>query len=80
MSETVDAIYGGGVFKPLVPLQLPEGARVTLTVGTAPISGSASVGTFEPRDDWERRLQSAAIDCGVSLPDTALASDALYDS
>ena len=33
----------------------------------------------EPRDDWERRLFGAAIDCGVSVPDAALSSDGLYE-
>jgi hypothetical protein len=33
----------------------------------------------EPRDDWERRLFGAALDCGVSVPDSALSSDALYE-
>ncbi|HLN27186.1 MAG TPA: hypothetical protein VK395_05540 [Gemmataceae bacterium] len=33
---------------------------------------------IEPRDDWERRLFEAAIDCGVSMPDLALSSDELY--
>ena len=33
----------------------------------------------EPRDDWERRLFGAALDCGVSVPDSALSSDSLYE-
>lgn len=33
----------------------------------------------EPRDDWERRLFGAALDCGVSVPDSALSSDRLYE-
>jgi len=33
----------------------------------------------EPRDDWERRLFEAAIDCGVSIPDSALSSEGLYE-
>jgi hypothetical protein len=33
----------------------------------------------EPRDEWERRLFEAAIDCGVSVPDSALSSDGLYE-
>ena len=33
----------------------------------------------EPRDEWERRLFAAAIDCGVSVPDAALSSDELYE-
>jgi hypothetical protein len=32
-----------------------------------------------PIDEWERRLEAIAIDCGVSLPDEALSSEALYD-
>ena len=33
----------------------------------------------EPRDEWERRLFGAAIDCGVSVPDSVLSSDGLYE-
>jgi hypothetical protein len=32
-----------------------------------------------PRDDWERSLFGAALDCGVSVPDSALSSDGLYE-
>jgi hypothetical protein len=35
--------------------------------------------SIEPSDDWERRLFGAAIDCGVSIPNTALSSDGLYE-
>jgi hypothetical protein len=35
--------------------------------------------SVEPRDDWERSLFGAAIDCGVSVPDWALSSDGLYE-
>ena len=34
---------------------------------------------FEPQDEWERRLFSAATDCGVSLSNEALSSDGLYE-
>lgn len=34
---------------------------------------------FKPRDEWERGLLEAARDCGVSLPDSALSSEGLYD-
>jgi hypothetical protein len=34
---------------------------------------------LQPRDEWERGLLAAARDCGVSLPDWALSSEALYD-
>lgn len=32
MSQQIDAIYDNGVLKPLVPLSLPDKARVKLTV------------------------------------------------
>ncbi len=41
MSLQIDAIYDDGVFKPLVPLSLPDKARVKLTVEAQPVAGSA---------------------------------------
>jgi hypothetical protein len=32
-----------------------------------------------PIEDWERRLFSVAVDCGVSVSDEALSSEGLYD-
>ena len=37
------------------------------------------VPAVEPQDDWERQLFGAAIDCGVSVPDSALSSEGLYE-
>jgi hypothetical protein len=34
---------------------------------------------IEPLDDWERQLFEAALDCGVSVPDSALGSNELYE-
>ena len=34
---------------------------------------------LQPQDEWERGLLAAARDCGVSLPDSALSSEGLYD-
>ena len=34
---------------------------------------------LQPRDEWECGLLAAARDCGVSLPDSALSSEGLYD-
>ncbi len=38
-----------------------------------------NVGPVEARDEWERRLFDAAVDCGVSVPDSALSSEELYE-
>ncbi len=35
--------------------------------------------SVEPQDEWERNLFGSAIDCGVSVPDSALSSDGLYE-
>ena len=34
---------------------------------------------IEPRDDWERGLLAAAVDCGVAPPDSAFSREELYD-
>jgi hypothetical protein len=34
---------------------------------------------LQPRDEWERGLLEAARNCGVSLPDSAVSSEGLYD-
>lgn len=38
-----------------------------------------TVPTFCPQDEWERRLLEAASDCGVSLPDSALSREEMYE-
>jgi hypothetical protein len=35
--------------------------------------------SLQPQDEWERGLLDAARSCGVSLPDSALSSEGLYD-
>ena len=75
MSQQIDAIFDNGVLKPLVPLSLPDKARVKLTIDAQ--SGSESA--VQPQDEWERRLLGVAQDCGVSLPDLAVSSEGLYE-
>ena len=87
MSEQIDAIYDGGVLKPVVPLSLPDKARVTLTIDSASQPAAAiSWGEFVEQtygscadQELERQLLIAATDCGVSLPDSAVSSDGLYE-
>jgi len=87
MSEQIDAIYDGGVLKPVVPLSLPDKVRVTLTIDaersisitSVGTSGSTATSIIEPRDEWERQLLGVARDCGVSLNDSAVSSDGLYE-
>lgn len=73
MSEHFDAIYDNGVLKPLVPLSLPDKSRVRLSVEPQP------GGDLHPQDEWERNLLGLAVDCAVSLPNTAVSSEGLYE-
>lgn len=38
MTMTIDAIYEAGVFRPLVPTELPESEHVRLTVNSADLA------------------------------------------
>jgi hypothetical protein len=38
----------------------------------------AAADPHEPQDEWERRLRRVATDCGVSLSDSAVSSEGLY--
>jgi predicted DNA-binding antitoxin AbrB/MazE fold protein len=75
MIEHVDAIYDDGVLKPDVPLSFPDKARVKLTIETQP----AQEAKVQPQDQWERDLLRIAKDCGISLPDSAVSSNGLYE-
>lgn len=79
MSDQIDAIYDNGVLKPLAPLLLPDKVRVKLTIDAQRGTGSTSSSIIEPQDEWERRLLELAKDCGVSLSDSAVSSDGLYE-
>ena len=35
--------------------------------------------SFEPQDEWERRLLGIGIDCGISLSNEAVSSEGLYE-
>jgi len=35
--------------------------------------------SLQPQDEWERRLLGVARDWGVSLPDSAVSSEGLYE-
>ena len=49
------------------PQALPEGAKVRIEARQ-----------HDGKEEWLRRLRSAAMDCGVSLSTAALSSEALY--
>jgi predicted DNA-binding antitoxin AbrB/MazE fold protein len=75
MSERIEAIYDDGVLVPLVPLSLPDKARVQLLI--EPHNTPAS--HPQAKDEWEKSLFGLGKQCGVSLPNAALSSDALYE-
>ena len=44
----------------------------------ADLAGSAST-SLAPRDDWERMLDDAAVNAGVSLSDEQVGRESLYE-
>jgi predicted DNA-binding antitoxin AbrB/MazE fold protein len=73
MTLQFDAIFDNGVFKPFIPVSLPDKTRVTIHVESKQIGAT----TLEPRDEWEHRLLCLAKDCGVSLSDAVFGSEGL---
>ncbi|MFN4258387.1 MAG: antitoxin family protein [Gemmataceae bacterium] len=68
MTQTIEAIYEQGVFKPLQPVQLPEHLKVMLTV--APAAGA------DDADADLLQLLDEPFDLGVKGP---LTRGAIYD-
>ena len=52
-----------------------------LMEGDQPIqaNGPMKVILPEPRDEWERKLREFASDCGVSLSDSAVSREGIYE-
>jgi predicted DNA-binding antitoxin AbrB/MazE fold protein len=63
MSQQIDAIYGDGVFKPLVPPGLPDQTRVRLTVDAEP----AAISSTTQNSDFDAELEPLLFD-GPNLP------------
>ena len=63
MSESIDAIYDHGVFKPLQPPALPDQARVKLTVEAE----STEKGSSQQSADFDAELEPLLFD-GPNLP------------
>jgi predicted DNA-binding antitoxin AbrB/MazE fold protein len=72
MPQPVEAIYEGGVFRPLAPLTLPEHTRVTLS-----ISSAAPVGMSD--EEFERELNEISSHDAPSLPSTFSREDIYFD-
>jgi hypothetical protein len=66
MSQTLDAIFDGNVFRPDGPIQLEPNTRVRLTIEPAPTSATESESflrvarslNLEGPPDWSSRLGS----------------------
>jgi predicted DNA-binding antitoxin AbrB/MazE fold protein len=60
MIRKIEAVYEGGVFKPLVPVELPEGQRVQVTVPLPPL------GPATPKEVEEMMRLAASVFEGLS--------------
>jgi len=73
----IEGVVHNGVIVPDDAIALPEGTRVRIT--PKPPDKPRLASQLQPRDEWERRLLGLAKDCGVSLPNSAVSSDGLYE-
>jgi predicted DNA-binding antitoxin AbrB/MazE fold protein len=64
MTTTVEAVYQGGVFKPVGPVDLPENQRVRLSVEAAPATD------FQAWLDRVRPVQQQIVARFGVLPDS----------
>jgi predicted DNA-binding antitoxin AbrB/MazE fold protein len=77
MDHLISAVFDSGVFRPLEPVDLAQGTQVQIQV---PLPAQPNgVISAAPQDEWEQRVVALARDCGVSLSDSALGSDGLYE-
>jgi predicted DNA-binding antitoxin AbrB/MazE fold protein len=64
MSTTIEAVYQGGVFKPVGPVDLPDNQRVRLNVDALPAAD------FRAWLDRIRPIQQAIVERFGVLPDS----------
>lgn len=51
MSDQIDAIFDGGVFRPIQPVHLPQGQPVTVVAKAEPLDGNWLLPEFEELAD-----------------------------
>jgi predicted DNA-binding antitoxin AbrB/MazE fold protein len=73
MTTTLLATYANGVFKPDAAVDLPENAKVELTV--TPVNGAAKLGATEALEAFLRMCRETPLHSGVGWQ----GRDELYD-
>lgn len=80
---SVTGIVANGVVVLPEGIRFPDGTKVEVTLreSTRQENGppAPTKNSLQPRDERERRLLSAASDCGVSLSNEALGREEMYD-
>lgn len=80
---SVTGVISNGVVVLPAGVSFPEGTKVEVisreSARQVPLPTPLAKNTFEPRDEWERLLLSAASDCGTSLSNEALGREQMYD-
>jgi predicted DNA-binding antitoxin AbrB/MazE fold protein len=62
MSHDVDAIYDAGVFRPLGPIPLPDGARVHLRVEAENGIAESSAGQRTDLEEFRRVMAALPVE------------------
>ena len=77
MDHLIPAVFDSGVFRPLQPVELAEGTQVQVQVPQPAQPNDVKPAALQ--DEWEQRVVALAKDCGVSLSDTTVGSEGLYE-
>jgi predicted DNA-binding antitoxin AbrB/MazE fold protein len=67
MTQQIDAIYDHGILRPVTPLDLPDQARVKVTVDAQMVGQSEPVSPHNAIADFDEELDGLLFD-GPSLP------------
>lgn len=72
MTTTINAIYEGGVLRPLTPLNLTDGERVEVTLSAPPsLPPDVALPRQYPRTPFEILSEIAAMSSDTGVPDTS---------
>jgi predicted DNA-binding antitoxin AbrB/MazE fold protein len=61
MEKRLEAIYAGGVLRPIEPLDLPENQRLTLTIDDEPSLEEELAGLYTPEEIAAAKIDTITV-------------------
>jgi hypothetical protein len=79
MIKNIEAIYSGGVLRPLEPLDLAENEKVTITICTPNTANQGGMPPqFATRDEWQDAISSWAASHAQTGTDADWSRESIY--